>query len=91
MAGTADEESIATGAAAAVPPDVPPDMPPDVPRETAPREAAPGPTLAAEATRARIGRGLRLHYADVLTLPIPERFLTLLDDLAACSDTEAKR
>jgi hypothetical protein len=43
------------------------------------------------AARARIGRGLRLHYADVLALPIPERLRTLIDDLAACSDTEAPR
>ena len=42
-----------------------------------------------DAAQARIGRGLRLHYADVLALPIPERLRTLIDDLAACSDTEA--
>ena len=63
---------------------------------------APGPDGAAagpahgrrpinDAARARIGRGLRLHYADVLALPIPERLRTLIDDLAACSDTEAPR
>ncbi|MCJ2125822.1 NepR family anti-sigma factor [Methylobacterium sp. J-077] len=44
-----------------------------------------------DAARARIGRGLRLHYANVLALPIPERLRTLIDDLAACSDTEASR
>jgi len=42
-------------------------------------------------TRARIGRGLRLHYAEVLALPIPERLRTLIDDLAACSDLETPR
>ena len=40
--------------------------------------------------RDRIGRGLRLHYAEVLALPIPDRLRTLLDDLAACSDTEVQ-
>ena len=39
------------------------------------------------AARERIGRGLRLHYADVLSLPVPDRLLTLLDALA---DTEAQ-
>jgi len=39
------------------------------------------------AAQARIGRGLRLHYADVLALPVPDRLLTLLDALA---DTEAQ-
>ena len=42
------------------------------------------------ATRDRIGRGLRLHYAEVLALPIPDRLRMLLDDLAACSDTEVQ-
>ena len=41
--------------------------------------------------RARIGRGLRLHYADVLALPIPERLRTLIDDLDARSDRENPR
>jgi hypothetical protein len=49
----------------------------------------PGRRPMSEADRDRIGRGLRLHYADVLALPIPERLRTLIDDLAACSDTEA--
>lgn len=39
------------------------------------------------AVRERIGRGLRLHYADVLAQPVPDRLLTLLDALA---DTEAQ-
>ena len=43
------------------------------------------------AARARIGRGLRLHYADVLALPIPDRLRTLIDDLAARSDPEVPR
>ena len=49
----------------------------------------PGRRPMSEADRDRIGRGLRLHYADVLALPIPERLRTAIDDLAACSDTEA--
>ncbi|MCJ2115928.1 hypothetical protein MKK65_04850 [Methylobacterium sp. J-001] len=53
--------------------------------------SAPGRRAISDADRARIGRGLRLHYADVLALPIPERLRTLIDDLAACSDTEAPR
>ena len=39
------------------------------------------------AAQERIGRGLRLHYADVLAQPVPDRLLTLLDALA---DTEAQ-
>ncbi|MCJ2069217.1 hypothetical protein MKK75_10445 [Methylobacterium sp. J-030] len=39
------------------------------------------------AVRERIGRGLRLHYADILAQPVPDRLLTLLDALA---DTEAQ-
>ncbi|MCJ2048701.1 NepR family anti-sigma factor [Methylobacterium sp. J-070] len=54
-----------------------------------PRPAGPPDGTIGEAARARIGRGLRLHYAEVLALPIPDRLRTLLDDLAACSDTEA--
>ncbi|WP_331311570.1 NepR family anti-sigma factor [Methylobacterium oryzae] len=38
-----------------------------------------------------MGRGLRLHYAGVLALPVPDRLRTLLDDLAARSDTEASQ
>ncbi|MDP4005275.1 NepR family anti-sigma factor [Methylobacterium sp. NEAU K] len=53
--------------------------------------AATGRRPIDAAGRARIGRGLRLHYAEVLALPIPERLRTLIDDLAACSDTEAQR
>lgn len=54
------------------------------------RAGAPG-RLIDGAARDRIGRGLRLHYAGVLALPIPDRLRTLLDDLAACSDTEASQ
>jgi hypothetical protein len=60
-----------------------------------PDAAAAGPAHGRrpinDAALARIGRGLRLHYADVLALPIPERLRTLIDDLAACSETEASR
>ncbi|MGX9982839.1 NepR family anti-sigma factor [Methylobacterium fujisawaense] len=54
------------------------------------RAGAPGRSIDG-AARDRIGRGLRLHYAGVLALPIPDRLRTLLDDLAACSDTEASQ
>ncbi|WP_409566605.1 NepR family anti-sigma factor [Methylobacterium sp. E-005] len=48
----------------------------------------PAPQRAIDAAvQERIGRGLRLHYADVLALPVPDRLLTLLDALA---DTEAQ-
>ena len=50
--------------------------------------AAARPPLDA-ATRARIGRGLRLHYASVLALPVPDRLRALLDDLAARPDRES--
>ncbi|MDP4024146.1 NepR family anti-sigma factor [Methylobacterium sp. NEAU 140] len=43
------------------------------------------------AARARIGRGLRLHYASVLALPVPDHLKALLDDLAATTDREAPR
>ena len=60
-------------------------------------QAAKTPIAAAEApraidgvARARIGCGLRLHDAEVLALPIPDRLRTLLDALAACPDTEVQ-
>ena len=53
-----------------------------------PVEASGRPIDAA--ARARIGRGLRLHYAEVLALPVPDRLRTLLDTLAARSETEAQ-
>ncbi|MBE7201441.1 MAG: hypothetical protein INR70_27065 [Parafilimonas terrae] len=59
------------------------------PRHPAGLHPAPRPPIDG-AARDRIGRGLRLHYAEVLALPIPDRLRTLLDDLAACSDTEVQ-
>lgn len=53
------------------------------------RQRAPGRTIDG-AARDRIGRGLRLHYAEVLALPIPDQFRRLLDDLATRSDTEVQ-
>jgi hypothetical protein len=55
----------------------------------APRRARQARPIDA-AARDRIGRGLRLHYAAVLAQPIPDRLRTLLDDLAACAETEAQ-
>ncbi|MGU3663978.1 NepR family anti-sigma factor [Methylobacterium sp. A49B] len=56
-----------------------------------PAEPHPAPRRPFDGVaRDRIGRGLRLHYAEVLALPIPDRLRTLLDDLAACSDTEVQ-
>ena len=60
------------------------------PREPAAAAAPPQRPLDA-AARAQIGRGLRLHYAAVLGMPIPARLRALIDDLADRSDTEASR
>lgn len=60
------------------------------PREPASPATEPRRPLDA-AARAQIGRGLRLHYSAVLGMPIPDRLRTLIDDLAARSDTEASR
>lgn len=63
---------------------LPPDLSPArAPRPAEPRDEAAG--LAREA-RARIGRNLRLLYAEVLDQPLPERFDTLLAELAARND-----
>jgi hypothetical protein len=44
------------------------------------------PPLDREARR-RIGRNLRLLYADVLNQPLPDRFTALLDSLSSPSDS----
>ncbi|MEE7493887.1 NepR family anti-sigma factor [Methylobacterium oryzae] len=88
MSGTEDDPGIpgaadAAGTVAAA-----------APRDPASRPArrAGGPVRPiGDAARDRIGRGLRLHYAGVLALPVPDRLRTLLDDLAARSDTEASQ
>jgi len=49
------------------------------------RSEAASPPLDREARR-RIGRNLRLLYADVLNQPLPDRFTALLDSLSS-SDT----
>lgn len=46
-----------------------------IPAETKP--------MGGEEARRRIGRNLRLLYAEILTEPLPERFETLLADLRA--------
>lgn len=43
------------------------------------------------ASRARIGRELQRHYAQVLALPIPDHLRTLLDDLAEGVERESSR
>lgn len=51
--------------------------------------ARPGrasPPLDRESRR-RIGRNLRLLYADVLNQPLPDRFTALLDGLSSPSDS----
>ncbi|MCJ2136583.1 hypothetical protein MKK69_21445 [Methylobacterium sp. J-026] len=79
MTGTKDERAI-PGAAMA-----------DGPGVAIPQRAARASRRAIDAAvRDRIGRGLRVHYAGVLALPVPDRLRTLLDALAACSDTEAQ-
>jgi hypothetical protein len=84
MTGNEDERVI-TGSAAAEPAGAVAAVPPRPARRT----RGPNRPIDGQA-RDRIGRGLRLHYAGVLALPIPDRLRTLLDDLAACSDTEAQ-
>lgn len=44
------------------------------------------PAGIAREARLRIGRNLRLLYAEVLDEPLPDRFGTLLADLAARTD-----
>ncbi len=79
MTGTRDEGAI-PGAAVA-----------DGPVAARPHGATRASRRAIDAAvRDRIGRGLRVHYAGVLALPVPDRLRTLLDALAACSDTEAQ-
>jgi hypothetical protein len=41
--------------------------------------------------RARIGLGLKLHYARVLALPIPDHLRALLDVLAERAERESSR
>lgn len=41
--------------------------------------------------RARIGRELQRHYAQILALPIPDHLRTLLDDLAERAEWESPR
>ncbi len=48
------------------------------------RDGEPGMTVEA---RRRIGRNLRLLYAEVLNQPLPDRFDALLADLVARSTT----
>jgi len=50
----------------------------------------PAPPLGREARR-RIGRNLRLLYADVLHQPLPDRFTALLDGLSSQSDTQGSQ
>lgn len=66
----------------------------DIARATDPGLApsAPAPSDPGEAgmtveARRRIGRNLRLLYAEVLSQPLPDRFDALLADLAARSTT----
>ena len=61
-------------------------------REPAPPCLANGaaPPLGREARR-RIGRDLRLLYADVLNQPLPDRFAALLDGLSSQSDSRGSQ
>lgn len=79
MTGSTDERAVSSATRADAADTVVPF--PAVQRPRAQRRATD--TAAWE----RIGRGLRLHYADVLALPVPDRLRTLLDALA---DTEAQ-
>lgn len=51
-----------------------------------PRAGQASPPLDRESRR-RIGRNLRLLYADVLNQPLPDRFTALLDSLSSPSDS----
>ncbi|MGH1570235.1 NepR family anti-sigma factor [Methylobacterium sp. P31] len=82
MIGDEDQQVIAASAGTA-------DTAAPVPRPVRQRHATA--RSVDQAGRDRIGRGLRLHYAEILALPIPDRLRSLLNDLAACSDTEAQR
>ncbi|MBE7245893.1 MAG: hypothetical protein INR63_13145 [Actinomycetospora chiangmaiensis] len=86
MTGHEDEQAITGSAGPAVAAETAASVSTRLPR----RAEATGRPIDA-AARDRIGRGLRLHYASVLALPVPDRLRALLDDLAACSDTEASR
>ncbi|WCS23673.1 hypothetical protein LOK46_21260 [Methylobacterium sp. NMS14P] len=98
MSGTEDDPGIpgsagaadAAGTVAAAASRPVPDSAPDPEPRPARRDGGPGRPID-DGARDRIGRGLRLHYAGVLALPIPDRLRTLLDELAAHSDTEASR
>lgn len=61
-------------------------------REPAPPRPGkdPAPPLGREARR-RIGRDLRLLYADVLNQPLPDRFAALLDGLSSQSDSRGSQ
>lgn len=51
----------------------------------------PGRRSVDAVARARIGRELQRHYAQVLALPIPDHLRALLDDLATSTDREMSR
>jgi hypothetical protein len=53
--------------------------------------ARPGRRSVDAVARARIGRELQRHYAQVLSMPIPDHLRTLLDDLAASTEREMTR
>ncbi|MEE7446640.1 hypothetical protein MRF4_01680 [Methylobacterium radiotolerans] len=99
MSGTEDDPGIPGSAGAADAAGTVAAAAPRPPVSGATRDPASRPARRAggpvrpigDAARDRIGRGLRLHYAGVLALPVPDRLRTLLDDLAARSDTEASQ
>jgi len=55
-------------------------------RAARPRSEHASPPLDRESRR-RIGRNLRLLYADILNQPLPDRFTALLDSLSSSSDS----
>ncbi len=65
---------------------------PAAPAEVHPPRRGPRPGRLDPAARARIGRGLRLLYAEALTQPVPERLERLVARLGdAGSDGPAGR
>jgi hypothetical protein len=65
-----------------------PAAPEDAQQPPPARSHLPRPGRLDPAARARIGRGLRLLYAEALTQPVPERLERLVSQLGAESAAE---
>jgi hypothetical protein len=65
-----------------------PAAPEDAQQPPPARSRLPRPGRLDPQSRARIGRGLRLLYAEALTRPVPERLERLVAQLGARSDAQ---